>query len=130
LWHRGELVRVVGTSTGRLLITGSCAGILPEDDIMKHNFYPGNTNNRENHIELTPPSGRGPMAGGEDDARDDSSSSSDDSSSGSSVHSHRSISKLKKVKKIKKRADIRRTGEQQEWEKIIGIVTPEISSKM
>jgi len=76
--------------------TGSQTGIVPEDDIVEHTSDTGNPNNGGDDEDQTPPLGRGTTAGGGDDDGYDSSSSSGSSSSGSSVHSHRSIRKLKK----------------------------------
>jgi len=81
--------------------TGSHTGIVPEDDIVGRTSDKGNPNNGEDDDDLTPPLGRGTAAGGGNDDGYDSSSSSGSSSSGSSVLSHRSICKPKKVKKIK-----------------------------
>jgi len=111
--------------------TGSQTGIVPDDDIVEHTSDTGNPNNGEDDKDQPPPLGRGTTAGGGDDDGYDSSSSSGSPSSGSSVHSHRSIRKpKKKVKKIKKRTDRGKTPEQQQWETMTGIVTPETSSKL
>jgi len=109
---------------------GSQTGIVPEDDIVERTSDTCYPNNGEDDEDQTPPLGRGTTAGGGDDDGYDSSSSSGSSSSRSSVHSHRSIHKPKKVKKIKKRTDNGKTPEQQQWETMTGIVTPETSSKM
>jgi len=90
----------------------------------------GNQNNGEDDEDLTPPLGRGTTAGGGDDDGYDSSSSSGTSSSESSVHSHRSIHKLKTVKKIKKRLNHGKKPTQQQWEMTTGIVRPKTSSKI
>jgi len=82
--------------------TGSQTGIVPEDNIVERTSETGNPNNGGDDDDLTPLLGRGTTASGGDDDGYDSSSSSGSSSSGSSVHSHRSIRKPKKVKKIKK----------------------------
>jgi len=110
--------------------TESHTGIVPEDDSVECTSDAANPNCGEDDEDLTPPLRRGTTAGGGDDDRYDSSSSSGNSSSGSSVHSHRSIRKPKKIKKIKKRTDHDKTPEQQQWETMTGIVTPETSSKM
>jgi len=110
--------------------TGSHTGIVPEDDIVAHTSDTGSPNNGGGDEDQTPPLGRGTTAGGGDDDGYDSSSSSGSSSSGSPVHSQRGVRKPKKVKKIKKRTDRGKTPEQQQWETMTGIVTPETSSKM
>jgi len=110
--------------------TGSQTGIVPEDDIVERTSETGNPNNGGDNDDQNPPLARGTTTGGVDDDGYDSSSSSGSSSSGSSVYSHRSIRKPKKVKKIKKRTDRTKTPEQQQWETMTGIVTPETSSKM
>jgi len=109
--------------------TGSQPGIVPEDDTVERTSDTGNPNNGEDD-DQTPPLGRSTTAGGGDDDGYNSSSSSGSSSSGSSVHSHSSIRKPKKIKKIKKRTDRCKTPEQQQWEMTTGIVTLETSSKM
>jgi len=82
---------------------GSQTGIVPEDHIVERASDTGNPNNAGDDEDQTPPLGRGTTAGGGDDDGYDSSSSSGSSSSGSSLHSHRTICKLKKkVKKFKK----------------------------
>jgi len=78
--------------------TGSQTGIMPEDDIVERTSDTGNANNGEDDDDQTPPLGRGTTAGGGDDDGYDCSSSSGSSGSGSSVHSHRSIRKPKKIK--------------------------------
>jgi len=107
--------------------TGSQSGIVPEDDIVERTSEPGNTSNGEGDGDQTLPLERGTPADGGDDEGYDSSSSSGSFSSGSSVNSHRSIHKLKKIKKQTNRG---KTPEQQQWETMTGIVTPETSSKM
>jgi len=62
--------------------TGSLTGNLPEDDIVEHSSDSGNANNGEHDDELSPPLGRGTIAGGGEGDGDDTSASSDDSSSG------------------------------------------------
>jgi len=103
---------------------------VPEDDNVERTSDTGNPNNGEDDEDLTPPLGRGTTAGAGEDDGYDSSSGSGSSSSGSSVHSHRSICKLKKGKKIKKQTDRGKTPEQQQWETTTGIVTPETSLQM
>jgi len=103
---------------------------VPEDDIVERTSETGNPNNGGDDDDQTPPLGRGTTASGGDDDGYDSSFSSGSSSRGSSVYSHRSIRKPKKVKKIKKRTDCSKTPEQQQRETTTGIVTPETSSKM
>jgi len=97
---------------------------------VEHNSETGGTCNGEDDDVLTPSSGRGTIAGGGHDDGEDSSFSSDNSSSGSSVHSQRSLRKPKKAKRIKKRADRGKTPEQQQWETMRGIVTPETSTEI
>jgi len=86
---------------------------MPEDDIVERASDTGNPNNGDHDEDQTPPLERGTTAGGGDGDGYDSSSSSGSSSTGSSVHSHKSIRKSKKVKKIKKRTDHGKTPEQQ-----------------
>ena len=103
---------------------------MPEDDVVEHTSDTGNPNNGEDYEDQTTALGLGPTAGGGDDDRYDVSSSSGSSSSGLSVHSQKSIRKPKKIKKIKKWKNRGKTPEQQQWETITEIVTPETSSKM
>jgi len=110
--------------------TGSQTGPMPEDNNVEHTSDTGNPNNGEDNKDQPPPLGRGTTAGGGDDDGYASSSSRGSSSSGSSVHSHKSIPKSKKIKKIKKRTDRGKTLEQQQWKTRTGIVTPPTSSKM
>jgi len=109
---------------------GYQTGIALEDDIVERTSDTGNPNNGEDDEDQTPHLGGGTTVGGGDDDGYDSSSSSSSSSSGSSVHSHRSIHKPKKLKKIKKRADRGKTPEEPQWETTTGILTPATSSKM
>jgi len=93
---------------------GSHTGIVPEDDIVERTSDTGNPNNGGDDDDQIPSLGRGATAGGGDDDRYDSSSSSGSSSSGSSVHSHRSIRKPKKVRMIMKRTDRSKIPESQQ----------------
>jgi len=110
--------------------TGSHTGIAPQDNIVERTSDTGNLDNGEDDEDQTPSLGQGTTAGGGDDDGYDNSPSSGSSSNGSLIHSHRRISKAKKVKKIKKWTDRGKTPEKQQWEMTTGIVTPETSSKM
>jgi len=83
---------------------------MQEDEVVEHTSDTGNPNNGQDDDDQTPPLRRCTTAGGGDNNGYDSSSSSGSSSSGSSVYSHRSIRKPKKVK-IKKRTDCGNTPE-------------------
>jgi len=65
---------------------------------MEHTSDTGNPNIGEDDEDLTSPLGQATTVGGVDDNGYDSSSSNHSSGSRSSIHSQRSIGKLKKVK--------------------------------